>query len=413
MSEQQSPDTVAIIGASLAGATAAKSLRELGFAGRIALVGSETELPYERPPLSKGLLAGSDERDSVFVDSAEWYEENDVELRLSTVAVALDPASHTLTLDDGSALAYDKLLITTGSAPRILTVPGADRSGVHYLRSLGDSEALHALIAGGHRRVVLIGSGWIGMEVAATARELGNEVTIIERGSVPLASAIGTELGEIFARLHREHGVTILSSTGVERIVGGEEGVTGVQLSDGTLIAADLVVAAIGATPNVELAVSAGLAVDNGILVDSALRTSDPDIFAAGDVANPMHPVLGERLRSEHWANAIGGGKAVARSILGLESSYDDIPYFFTDQFDLGMEFSGYIPLTRDAELVFRGDRDSREFVAFWVHDDRVVAGMNVNVWDVNEQVQSLIRGGKTVETGSLSDPEIDLDTLL
>jgi NADPH-dependent 2,4-dienoyl-CoA reductase/sulfur reductase-like enzyme len=260
--------------------------------------------------------------------------------------------------------------------------------------------------------VVLIGSGWIGLEVAATARVLGNEVRILGSGSVPLAAPLGDELGEYFAELHRRNGVELHSGVEVVEIVGKAGTAAGVRVGQTDVFGADLVVVAIGAQPNVELAEAAGLEVDNGVLVDASLRTSDPDIFAAGDIANELHPVLGQRLRIEHWANAQNQGPAAARAMLGEDVSFDDIPYFYTDQFDLGMEYSGYGSLARNARVVYRGDPDSGAFIAFWVADGRVVAGMNVNVWDVNEAIQGIIRRGNTVDLAQLADPAVELETL-
>jgi 3-phenylpropionate/trans-cinnamate dioxygenase ferredoxin reductase subunit len=237
-------------------------------------------------------------------------------------------------------------------------------------------------------------------------------VTILERDEIPLAAAVGEELGSMFAELHLEHGVVLRRSVVVDSIVGMNGRATGVTLTGGETIEADLVLIGVGAVPNVELAKAAGLEIDNGVLVDAALCTSDERIFAAGDIANAYHPVIGQRLRSEHWANALGSGAAAGRSMLGQPVSFDDIPYFYTDQFDLGMEYSGYGPLTKGATIVYRGDRAAREFIAFWLAGGKVVAGMNVNVWDVNEAVQGIIRRGNTVDPAKLADESIPLEGL-
>ena len=401
-----------IVGAGLAGASAVRELREGGFLGRIRLIGCEAYRPYIRPPLSKDYLSGSADRESVFVEPEAWYVENSIELLQSTTVTAVHPAEHLLHVDNAAPIGYDKLLLATGSAPRRLTIPNSDLDGVHYLRTLDDSETLHALLSEGGRRLVLIGSGWIGMEVAATARTLGNEVTILERNPIPLANALGDELGAMFADLHTENGVDLRPSVVVESIVGKDGRATGVVLVGGEVIPADLVLVAVGAIPNIGLADAASLAVEDGVLVDASLKTSGPDIYAAGDVANAYHPVAGMHLRSEHWANALNGGKAAARSMLGEEVSYDNIPYFYTDQFDLGMEYSGFGPLTQGAELVYRGDRVGREFIAFWLADGRVVAGMNVNVWEVNDAVQGIIRRANLVDPVRLVDEKVPLDEL-
>jgi 3-phenylpropionate/trans-cinnamate dioxygenase ferredoxin reductase subunit len=350
------------------------------------------------------------------VHPSEWYAENHIDVITGTSVTSIDRAAHEVTLSTGTKLPYDKLLLATGSSPRKLSIDGADLDGVHYLRTIDDSEALQAELKDGGKKLVLIGSGWIGMEVGATARTLGNEVTILERDPIPLANALGDELGTLFADYHKEKGVVLRASVIVDKIVGVGTGtggrVSGVALNDGEIVPADLVLVGVGAIPNVGLAKDAGLDVDNGILTDASLQTSDPDIYAAGDVASAQHPLIGQRLRSEHWANALNEGPAAARAMLGQEVSFDDIPYFYTDQFDLGMEYSGYGPLTRGATVVYRGNVEGREFIAFWVADGKVVAGMNVNVWDVNEQVQHIIREAKTIDVARLADESVPLEEL-
>jgi NADPH-dependent 2,4-dienoyl-CoA reductase/sulfur reductase-like enzyme len=412
-----------IVGAALAGASAAEELRERGFDGSVRLVGSEGHRPYIRPPLSKGYLGGAEDRESVFVHPTRWYADHRIELATGRVVETIDRAGHQVELATGERFRYDRLLLATGASPRRLEAPGAELAGVYYLRTLGDSDALRSVLEVGGMTVVVIGSGWIGMEVAATARTLGNDVTILERGEIPLAKAIGDELGAVFAELHRQNGVVIRAGVSVEGLVdapdsgvGGlgaaDRRVGGVALVGGEIIPADLVLVGIGVLPNIRLASAAGLEVDDGILVDASLATSDPDVFAAGDVANAWHPLLGQRLRSEHWANALNQGPAAARSMLGEAVSFDDIPYFYTDQFDLGMEYSGFPPLASGASIVYRGDRNAREFIAFWVRDGRVVAGMNVNVWDVNEQVQRIIRSAAVVDPARLADENVPLEEI-
>jgi NADPH-dependent 2,4-dienoyl-CoA reductase/sulfur reductase-like enzyme len=401
-----------IVGAGLAGATAAETLRDEGFEGRVHLIGAETHHPYIRPPLSKDFLAGAAERDSVFVQPLEWYREHDIDLVLGTEVTHLDISGQRIVLDSGTSIDYDAVLLATGSDPRRLDVPGADLAGVRYLRTLDDSEALHSELAGGGRRLVLVGSGWIGMEVAATARVLGNDVTVLERDPIPLANALGDELGSMFADLHASHGVDLRPSVVVDSIAGDGGRAAAVRLDNGDVIEADLVLVGVGAVPNIDLARGAGAALGSGVLTDAALRTDLPNVYAAGDIADAYHPIAGMRLRSEHWANALHGGAAAARSMLGRSVSYDDIPYFYTDQYDLGMEYSGFGPLARGAEIVYRGDRARREFIAFWVAEGRVVAGMNVNVWDVNEAVQGVIRRGNSVDPRRLADPGVPLEEL-
>jgi 3-phenylpropionate/trans-cinnamate dioxygenase ferredoxin reductase subunit len=404
-------DHMLIVGGGLAGGTAAEALRDEGFEGDITIVAAEPRPPYQRPPLSKGYLAGNEGTDAVFLHPSEWYDEHGIRVRAGVSVTALDPSAHRVELDDGTLERYDGVLLATGATPRMLPLPGHDLPGVVTLRRIDDSDALAARLRDGGTRLVVIGAGWIGMEVAATARGFGNEVAIVERDAVPLALALGTEMGEVFRALHLEHGVDLRTSVGVERIVGDEraEGV----VVDGETLPADLVLVGVGATPNTALAEEAGLDILNGILTDAALRTSAPDVYAAGDVANAFHPVLLRHLRSEHWANALNAGKVAARSMLGKPASFDDIPYFYTDQYDLGMELSGYAPLMAEAEVVVRGDVGAREFIAFWVDGGRVVAGMNVNVWKVNKKVQALIRSGERVDLDLLRDPDVPLDSLL
>lgn len=401
-----------IIGGGLAGAAAAEELRTQGFDGSIQLIAGEAHAPYIRPPLSKGYLNGSDGLDAVYVHPEEWYAENRIDLLTDTRVIGIDPAQHTVTVESGTQLKYDKLLLATGSSPRVLTIDGAELDGVHYLRTLDDSMSLQNELKAGGKKLVLIGSGWIGMEVAATARTLGNEVTILERDPIPLAIALGDELGTLFAEMHKAHGVDLHTSVIVDKIVGDGGKVSGVALDSGETFPADLVLIGVGAIPNVGLAEKAGLEVERGILTDASLQTSDPDIYAAGDVANAMHPLIGQRLRSEHWANALNEGPAAARAMLGQDVSFDNIPYFYTDQYDLGMEYSGYGPLTKGAKVVYRGNREGHEFIAFWVADGKVVAGMNVNIWDVNEQVQRIIREGKAVDEAKLGDESVPLEEL-
>jgi 3-phenylpropionate/trans-cinnamate dioxygenase ferredoxin reductase subunit len=409
-------DPVVIVGAGLAGARAAEAVRA-GSAGRVVLVGEETLAPYIRPPLSKEYLAGTAERATVDVHPVGWYAENAIERIAGHRAAVLDRGAHRLTLDDGRSLRYSRLLLATGASPRPFPGPGASLPSVHYLRSLDDSTRLRAALAEGGRRVVVIGTGWIGLEVAAAAKGYGNDVILLGRGAAPLGSVLGDDLGGVFEQLHRDNGVHLGTNTQVVELEGetrsGGTRVTGVRLSDRTLIRVDLVVVAIGATPNTQLALGAGLEVDNGVLASASFQTSDPDVFAVGDVANVYHPRLRRHLRVDHWANADSAGGAAGRALLGDTTEYDAIPYFYTDQFDLGMEYSGFGDRAAYAEVVIRGDRADRRFVAFWLTDGQVVAGMNVNVWDVNETVQRLIRSGVRVDADRLADENIALEDLL
>ncbi|HJP75564.1 MAG TPA: FAD-dependent oxidoreductase [Pseudonocardiaceae bacterium] len=385
---------IVIVGAGLAGAKAAEALRDQGFDGSITLIGEERHRPYERPPLSKDYLAGKAERDSAFVHEESWYAEHAVDLRLGVAVTAIDRAAHEVELADGTRVTYDKLLLATGSQPR--TLPGA--TGVHYLRRFEDAEEIKQLLAGdGH--LVVIGAGWIGLEVAAAARQAGLRVTVLEAMELPLLRILGTEIAQVFADLHRANGVDLRLGVKVEEV----DGSSGVRLADGTHIAADAIVVGIGAAPSTALAEQAGLTVDNGIVVDAALRSSDPDIFAAGDVANAFHPVLGRRVRVEHWANALNQPATAAAAMLGQEARYEELPYFFTDQYDLGMEYLGHAEPGDYDRIVVRGDLAAREFIAFWLKDNRVLAGMNVNIWDVTDSIKELITSGRPVDPDALA----------
>ncbi|MCR6483902.1 FAD-dependent oxidoreductase [Amycolatopsis sp. OK19-0408] len=394
-------DTHVIVGGGLTGAKAAETLRAEGFAGRIVLIGAEPDLPYERPPLSKGYLLGQEDRASVFVHDEKWYADQKIEVLTGRRVTALDRAAHEVELAGGERVGYTKLLLATGASPRRLRVPGNDLKGVHYLRRLAHADRLRdALAAGG--RVVVAGAGWIGLETAAAARGYGCEVTIVEPEPTPLHATLGAELGGYFADLHRGHGVDLRLGTGVTGFA-GDSTVTAVRTDAGE-IPADVVVVGIGARPETQLAEEAGLAVDNGISVDAALRTEDPDVFAAGDVASVWHAAYDRRIRVEHWAEATNGGTAAARSMLGREVVHDDLPYFFTDQYDMGMEFTGWFPPGGYDSVVTRGGTDA--FHAFWLSDGRVVAGLHVNQWDEGlDAVRELIRSGRKVNAGELADP--------
>jgi 3-phenylpropionate/trans-cinnamate dioxygenase ferredoxin reductase component len=400
--------TFVIVGAGLAGAKAAETLRDEGFAGRIVLIGEEAERPYDRPPLSKGYLRGEEDRAKVYLHPEAFYAERAIELRTSGRVTALDPSAGEVVLDGGERVGYDRLLLATGAAPRPLRVPGAELPGVHYLRRLDAADRLRSALASAGR-VVVVGGGWIGSEVAASARQMGVEVALVDPQWAPLQRIVGPEVGAVFRDLHADHGADLHFGVGVESIVGHGRA-EGVRTSDGRTVQADLVVVGVGVSPRTELAGAAGLQVDNGIVVDSFLETSVAGIFAAGDVASAWHPGLGTHVRVEHWANALNQGPAAARSMLGKGAFYDRVPYFFSDQYDLGLEYSGYAD-TWD-RVVFRGDPASRKFIAFWINGGRVVAGMNVNVWDVVQPIQALVRSRRPVDLDRLADPSVPLEDI-
>lgn len=404
-----SDQTFVIVGASLAGAKAAEELRSSGFDGRLLLLGAEPERPYERPPLTKDYLRGDSPREKVYVHEQAFYEKHQIVLETSATVTGIDPAQSRITLGDGREFGYDKLLLATGAEPRRIQIAGSELAGIHYLRTLTDCDALRGrLRAGG--RVVVVGAGWIGSEFAASARQSGLEVTVIDPLALPNERIFGPEIGAFYRDVHRDQGVELLLGEGVEAFEGAQK-VSRVRTAGNKVVECDLVVVGIGVVPRVELASDAGAEIDNGILVDEKLATSLPGVFAAGDVARAFNPFYGERIRVEHWSNALNQGPAAARAMLGEQVSYDRIPYFFSDQFEVGMEYSGYAP-TWD-EVVFRGDPGDGEFVAFWLRERRVLAGMNVNVWDVNEQVQALIRSQRTVDPDALRDRDTPLDSLV
>jgi 3-phenylpropionate/trans-cinnamate dioxygenase ferredoxin reductase subunit len=400
--------TFVIVGASLAGAKAAETLRAEGFDERVVLIGAEDERPYERPPLSKDYLRGEAERETVYVHPEGFYADHDIELRLGRTAVSVNVAGSELALDDGERLRYDRLLLATGAEPRRLSIPGGDLDGVLYLRSVADCDELRARLDRGGA-VVVIGAGWIGAEVAASARQRGLDVTVVDPLTVPLERVLGTEVGAVYRDIHLDHGVQMLLGTGVEAFEGGTA-VERVRTSDGRELECEVVGVGVGVQPRSGLAAHAGLAVDNGILVDEHLQTSAPSVFAAGDVANAHHPFYGERIRVEHWANALHQGPLAARAMLGEPNIYDRLPYFFSDQYDVGMEYAGFAR-TWD-RVIFRGDPATREFIAFWLSGDRVVAGMNVNVWDVIDPIQRLIGERVAVDDRRLADPDVPLEEL-
>jgi 3-phenylpropionate/trans-cinnamate dioxygenase ferredoxin reductase subunit len=403
--------TFVIVGAGLAGAKAAEALRTEGFDGQVVLLGAETERPYDRPPLSKDYLQDKSEKEKIYLHPTGWYAEQRIDLRLDTRVAALDRGAHEVTTDRGERVGYHKLLLATGSSPRRLPVPGDDLDGVHYLRRLEDCEAMKSAFAKAGR-IAIIGAGWIGLETAAAARAAGCEVTVIERSELPLLGVLGREMGEIYAALHRRNGVELRLGAGVAEILGNDNRAVGVRLTgdDPDTIDADAVVVGVGITPNTAVAEAAGLSVDNGIVVDEHLVTTDPDIFAAGDAANVYYPHLDAHLRLEHWSAALNQGPVAAANMLGRAASYDRVPYFFSDQYDMGMEYSGYVEKGRDAEVVFRGDVAIGEFIAFWMGEGKVLAGMNVNVWDATEAIAALVRSGARVDKAKLADPEVSLD---
>ncbi|MGB3283825.1 MULTISPECIES: NAD(P)/FAD-dependent oxidoreductase [Mycolicibacter] len=403
--------TFVIVGAGLAGAKAVEALRDKNFGGTLILLGEEQHLPYERPPLSKEFLAGKKALGDFTVNPQDWYREHDVDFRSGARVVGVDRAGHTVELADGTSLSYQKLLLATGSRSRRVPIPGADARGVHYLRTVDDAAALDSALASG-APLAVVGAGWIGMEVAAAARQRGVDVTVVETATLPLLASLGAENGAIFAALHRDHGVDLRLGSAVAEITTADGAATGLRLADGSQISAGAVLVAVGAQPNIELAEQAGLATgDGGVLVDASLCSSDPDIYAVGDIAAAQHPLLATRIRTEHWANALKQPAVAAAGMLGDPGEYAELPYFFTDQYDLGMEYVGHAP--GYSRVVFRGDTDAREYTSFWLGDDnRVLAGMNVNIWEGLDDIKALVRSQEPVDPDRLADPAAPLSEL-
>ena len=368
---------IVVVGAGLAGATAVTALREGGHDGPLVLLGAESHPPYERPPLSKGYLLGNDPFESAFVHEPQWYAAHDIDLRTGAFVTDLDLGRKSVSLLDGTEIAYDKLLLATGSRPRRL--PLADDSGVPtaYLRTVEDSDRIRAAFGPGNR-IVIIGAGWIGLEVAAAARAAGTEVTVFEVAELPLLRVLGPRVAQAFADLHRAHGVDLRLGTAV---------------SAADLAGATLVVVGVGVVPDASLAQRAGLAVDNGVLVDATLRASHPGVYAVGDIANHDHPLLRRRVRVEHWDTAIEQAKVAAHNLVGGQEAeaYDRLPYFFTDQYDLGMEYVGYAAADADTEVVVQGDLGAEQWRAYWVSGGVVVAGMHVNEWGAIDEIRKQI----------------------
>ncbi|NGY61200.1 FAD-dependent oxidoreductase [Lentzea sp. NEAU-D13] len=388
------PQRIVIVGTGLAGASAASALRDRGYGGKITMFGTENRRPYELPALSKDILLGKT-NEPAWVHEASFYADNEIDLELGVSVLEVRPGDHSIVDSNGAVRSYDRLLLATGSRPRVL--PGAQG---HVLRTLTDSLTLKSELREG-RHVVIVGAGWIGCEVASAARTHGCRVTVVDPLAEPLVRVLGTEMGVMFRGLHEEHGVEFKLGTGVAGF-----SPSGVRLDDGTELIPDVTVLAVGATPRLELAEAAGLELaDGGVAVDAALRTSVPDVFAAGDIAAHAHPRHTHRVRVEHWANAKDQGTHVAGSLIGLDEPYQKSPYFFTDQYDLGMEYRGLADPSD--ELVVRGDLASRQFIAFWLREGRLRAAMNVNVWDDGTALSALVDAQATVTPTQLREADL------
>lgn len=399
-----------IIGGGLAAAKAAEAARTSGYDDRIVVVTDEQHVPYERPPLSKGILRGEAALATAHALDDGWYDECGVELLQGSKVVALDAGGRTARVASGEAIDFDAAILATGASPRCLDVPGADLAAVHYLRTLDDAVRLRDAIRDGGT-VAVIGAGWIGTEVAASARQMGADVVLIDPSPAPLYRIVGGEVGEVFRSLHADHGVDLRLGVGAGVAeLRGDGSVREVVLADGSVLAADVIVAGVGVTPNVEVAAAAGLAIENGILVDEHLATSAPGIYAAGDVASAFHPHYGRHVRVEHWSTALNQGGTAGRNAVGGSEVYDRLPYFFSDQYDLGLEYVGHG--SAEDDIVVRGSLDDGTFIAFWRRDGKVTATMNVNMWDVVDDLRSIVLARSTASPDRLADPSVALAEL-
>jgi 3-phenylpropionate/trans-cinnamate dioxygenase ferredoxin reductase component len=402
-------ETFVIVGASLAGGGAAATLRQEGFDGRVILIGAEPQPPYERPPLSKEYLRGESSFEQTLVQSSDFYGENGIETRFGVRASRVDPAKKVIELDGEEGVAYDKLLVATGGRNRRFPVPGLDLEGVYDLRTMADCERIRAEIGPG-RKAVVVGMGFIGSEVAASLRQSGVNVVVVDRNKVPLRRVLGEEVGRVIEGIHRDHEATLIFEDTVAAFEGADR-VERVVTQGGRRIECDFVVVGLGVEPVTELLADTGAEIDNGIAVDEFCRTGVEGIYAAGDVANHYHPVFERRIRVEHWQNALNQGPAAARSMLGNDEPYDEVPWFWSDQYDFNLQYAGFH--TEWDEFVVRGSMEERNFVAFYRKDGRVLAAVAANRGRDLRRSMRLIKAQRPVDATKLQDPDVDLRTLV
>jgi len=400
--------TIAIVGASLAGSSAAATLREESFDGRVVLIGTEPQLPYDRPPLSKNYLRGVTPFEKTLLRPAEFYRERDIEMRLGTTVTRVDVEKRALAFQDGERLDFDQLLIATGGKNKRFPIPGIDLPGVYDLRTVADADRIRAAMARGGRAVV-VGMGFIGAEVAAAMRQSGLEVVAVEPFKTPLYRALGEEIGRVVEGLHRDHGVEMILEDAVAAFEGSGK-VERVVTRNGRRIECSLAVFGLGIEPAVELATGTPVRVDNGIVVDDQCRTNVPGIFAAGDVANHYHPVCGRQMRVEHWQNGVKQGAAAARSMLGRGQAYDEVHWFWSDQFDANIQYAGFHAAWDT--IVVRGSLPLRKFLAFYLTEGRVESVVAINQGRDMRRTLPIIKARVAVDPARLEDPNVDLRTL-
>jgi 3-phenylpropionate/trans-cinnamate dioxygenase ferredoxin reductase subunit len=402
-------ETFVIVGAGLAGGSAATTLRQEGFDGRVVLIGAEQQPPYERPPLSKDYLRGESSFEQALVQPPDFYGENGIETRFGVRATRVDAAEKVVELGDEERVAYDKLLIVTGGRNRRFPIPGLDLEGIYDLRTVADCDRIRAEITPG-RKAVVVGMGFIGSEVAASLRQSGVEVVVVDRNKVPLRRVLGEDVGRVIEGIHRDNEVALIFEDTVAAFEGADH-VERVRTERGRLIECDFVVVGLGVEPVTELLADTGVEIENGIVVDEFCRTGVEGIYAAGDVANHYHPMFERRIRVEHWQNALNQGPAAARSMLGKDEPYDEVPWFWSDQYDFNLQYAGFH--TEWDDLVVRGSMEERNFVAFYRKDGRVLAAVAANRGRDLRRSMRLLKAQRPVDTIKLQDPDVDLRTLV
>lgn len=398
---------IVVIGAGQAAGQAAASLRQEGYEGKVTILGDEAQAPYQRPPLSKAYLSGEIGMERVLVRPENFYPDKNIDLKTNTRVSAIDRASKTVTTESGDTYEYEKLLIATGSRPRILNIPGSDLEGIHYLRTIDDVNGIRGAFQNA-RKICIVGGGYIGLEVAAVAKKAGLDVTVVEAMDRILQRVTTPEMSEYYHNLHTGRGVNIMVNTGVDGFEGQDGKVTAVLCGDAK-VEAELVIVGIGILPNVELAEAAGLECDNGIVVDDHCQTSDPDIYAAGDCSNHPNPILGRRLRLESVPNAMGQARTACANMLGGDKVYSEVPWFWSDQYELKLQMVGF---SSDGDnSVVRGDKDANQFAVFYLKEGKVVAVDAVN--SPKEFMVCKQLYGKPADAAALADPEVELKSLL